>query len=180
MNYRHTPEHTYPTAWNDAEDAFHWVHEHLGDIGGDGGKVIVGGISAGAWLTASLTLAQHLGKDDSLAKRPRIQGQVLMIPCVLWSDHHEAQTAKLRDPSVSSFVQNEFAPILPLSRARLFTSLLNVTGSEEELEADRRLSPGLATPEEVKGLPPATFGIAGRDPLRDEGLFYAQLLNENG
>ncbi|KAL4898285.1 Alpha/Beta hydrolase protein [Aspergillus ambiguus] len=179
VNYRHTPEHVYPTAWNDVEDAFHWVHEHLDEIGGDGKNVVVGGISAGAWLTASLTLAQHLGKDVSLAKRPQIRGQILMIPCVLFTGHNGNNIAKLRDPSVSSYVQNEHAPILPVSRAKLFSSLLKVSGGKE-LEEDRRLSPGNATADEVKGLPPATFGIAGRDPLRDEGLFYAQLLSENG
>ncbi|EAU37572.1 conserved hypothetical protein [Aspergillus terreus NIH2624] len=160
VNYRHTPEHGYPTAWNDAEDAFHWVHEHLAQIGGDGDSVVVGGISAGGWLTASLVLAQHRGKDESLARRPRV-------------------LARLRDPSVSSYVQNETAPILPVTRAKLFMDLLKVTGGEE-LERDLRLSPGNATADEVKGLPPATFGIAGRDILRDEGLLYAQLLSENG
>ncbi|KAL5356377.1 Alpha/Beta hydrolase protein [Aspergillus floccosus] len=179
VNYRHTPEHGYPTAWNDAEDAFHWVHEHLAEIGGDGDSVVVGGISAGGWLTASLALAQHLGQDESLAKRPRIRGQILMIPCVLFSGHNKQNLARLRDHSVSSYVQNETAPILPVSRAKLFMELLKVTAGEE-LEQDRRLSPGNATADEVKGLPPATFGIAGRDILRDEGLFYAQLLSENG
>ncbi|KAM5372132.1 hypothetical protein ACJZ2D_007665 [Fusarium nematophilum] len=29
VNYRHTPEFTYPTPWNDAEDAFEWAHDNM-------------------------------------------------------------------------------------------------------------------------------------------------------
>ncbi|ODH32318.1 hypothetical protein ACO22_03388 [Paracoccidioides brasiliensis] len=177
VNYRHTPEHKYPTAWNDAEDAFHWIHEHLNEIGGEADKVVMGGISAGAWLTGSLVLAQTSGADKRLASRPRLRGQVLMIPCFVHSDFHELQVKQLREPSVSSYVQGADAPILPLTRLNFFTGLLGV---EDAKVGDRRLSPGLAMAEEVKGMPPSTFGIAGYDPLRDEGLFYGKFLAENG
>ncbi|KAE8379146.1 Alpha/Beta hydrolase protein [Aspergillus bertholletiae] len=179
VNYRHTPEYTYPTAWDDAEDSFHWVHDHIGDIGGEAENVVVGGISAGAYLTASLTLAQNIGKDASLAQRPKIRGQVLMIPALVTEDCYASLTAQLRDPSISSYVECEHAPILPVSRMRLFGKLLQPSASGLELGADRRINPGLATADEVKGLPPTTFGIAGRDPLRDEGLLFAMLLAEN-
>jgi acetyl esterase/lipase len=179
VNYRHTPEHGFPTAWDDAEDAFHWVHDHLDDFKGDRDNVVVGGISAGAYLTASLTLAQNIGKDVSLTKRPKIRGQVLMIPPLVTEDCYASQVARLRDPAVSSYVQCEHAPILPVSRMRLFGKLLRTTvGPQAQL--DRRINPGLATADEVRGLPATTFGIAGRDPLRDEGLLFAMLLSENG
>ncbi|PGH19180.1 hypothetical protein AJ80_04149 [Polytolypa hystricis UAMH7299] len=178
-NYRHTPEHKYPTAWEDAEDAFHWVHDNLSKIGGDGDKVIVGGISAGAWLTASLTLAQNLGKEEALSRRPKIRGQVLMIPCLVHADCYAPQLKRIRDPSVSSYVQNEHAPLLPMKRKKFFVGLLEVDGKKRG-EGDRRLNPGNASAEEVKGLPPTVLGVAGRDPLRDEGLLYGELLNQNG
>ncbi|KAF7591950.1 hypothetical protein BBP40_000858 [Aspergillus hancockii] len=179
VNYRHTPEHTYPTAWNDAEDAFHWVHDHLDDFNGDGENVVIGGISAGAYLAASVTLAQNIGKDESLAKRPKVRGQVLMIPPLVTEDCYASQVARLRDPAVSSYVQCEHAPILPVSRMRLFGKLLR-PAIGPEVQFDRRINPGLATADEVRGLPATTFGIAGRDPLRDEGLLFAMLLSENG
>ncbi|GAB1204082.1 hypothetical protein APSETT445_002731 [Aspergillus pseudonomiae] len=180
VNYRHTPEYTYPTAWNDAEDSFHWVHDHIGDIGGEAENVVVGGISAGAYLAASLTLGQNIGEDVSLAQRPKVRGQVLMIPALVTEDCYASLVAQLRDPSVSSYVECEHAPILPVSRMRLFGQLLKPEVNGSELGADRRINPGLATADEVKGLPPTTFGIAGRDPLRDEGLLFAMLLAENG
>lgn len=179
VNYRHCPEHKYPVAWNDAEDAFHWIHDHLDDFAGDGENVILGGISAGSKLTASTILAQNSGKNGALSRRPRIKGQILMIPGLVHSDFYEQQVKQLRSPEVSSYVDNKDAPILPVSRIKLFTELLHDTGSEMN-GSDRRINPGNATAEEVTGLPPTTFGIAGRDPLRDEGLLYAKLLSENG
>ncbi|KAL4775431.1 Alpha/Beta hydrolase protein [Aspergillus nidulans var. acristatus] len=179
VNYRHTPEHIYPTAWNDTEDAFHWVHDHLSEIGGDGERLVMGGISAGAWLTASTTIAQATGRNRDLAQRPKIKGQVLMIPPLAHYNCYDPQLAQIRDPSVSSYVENRDAPVLPFKRMELFTSLLKVTGGKE-IEKDLRLNPGNASKEDVRGLPPSTFGVAGMDVLRDEGLLYAKLLAENG
>ena len=59
----------------------------------------------------------------------------------------------------------------------MFNSLLFHETPKPE---DRRANPGLATAGEVEKLPPATFGVCGLDPLRDEGLLYAKLLQESG
>jgi acetyl esterase/lipase len=179
VNYRHTPEWHFPTAWNDTEDAFIWVHENIAQVCGLNDQVFVGGISAGAQLAASLCLAHISGENKALAACPKIQGQVLMIPWLVQLDHYAPRQEKLRAPEVSSLVQCAEAPVLPIERIKLFVSLL---GRDEVHDAgnDLRLNPGNATEKEVTKLPPTTFGIAGYDPLRDEGLFYAKLLNENG
>ncbi|KAL4951348.1 Alpha/Beta hydrolase protein [Aspergillus filifer] len=179
VNYRHTPEHKYPTAWDDTEDAFHWIHDHLAEIGGDGAKVVMGGVSAGAWLTASTALAQSTGNNKDLAARPKIKGQVLVIPPLVHYKCYDPIMKQIRDPKVSSWVENRNAPVLPYDRMVLFTSLLGVEGGKEK-ENDLRLNPGNAGAEDVGGLPPAVFGVAGLDPLRDEGLLLAKLLAENG
>ncbi|KAJ5497398.1 Alpha/beta hydrolase fold-3 [Penicillium fimorum] len=179
INYRHTPEYPYPTAWNDVEDAFIWLHENIAEIGGISEQVVVGGISAGAWLTASLALAQLRGEDKRLAACPKIAGQVLMIPCVVQRGHYAPRLEMLKSPDVSSYVQCANAPVLPVTRMKLFTELLGIIDTQDTA-GDRRMSPGNATAEEVKDLPPTTFGIAGNDPLRDEGLFYGQHLAANG
>lgn len=179
VNYRHAPEHKYPVAWNDTEDAFHWVHDHLSEIGGDGANLVMGGVSAGGWLTASTAIAQATGNDKSLAARPRIKGQVLIIPGLVHYDCYEAQVRRLRDPSVSSWMENRDAPVIPFERVQLFFEALGLKEAKG-LDADLRLNPGNVSAEQVKGLPPATFGVAGMDPLRDEGLLFAQLLAENG
>jgi acetyl esterase/lipase len=179
INYRHTPEHRYPTGWNDVEDAFVWVHENIVEIAGLGDQIAVGGISAGAQLAASLTLTQLHGENKRLAACPKIQGQVLMIPWLVQMDSYAPRQEMLRSPELSSLVQCASAPILPTSRIQLFSSLLGVDGLDYAANY-RRLNPGNTTAEEVKDLPPTAFGVAGNDPLRDEGLFYAKLLSENG
>ncbi|KAF2262056.1 alpha/beta hydrolase fold-3 domain-containing protein [Lojkania enalia] len=176
VNYRHTPHYTFPTAWNDSQDAFAWLHDHIDEVGGDSSKVLVGGISAGGQLTASLVLEKQLGK--ALSKYPPIAGQILMIPCVAHPDtYKDAQMKQMRDPSVSSYMENENAPVLSMKNVRFFTDLLKAGIPDLR---DTKLNPGNATPEEVKGMPPAVFGIAGLDPLRDEALLYAKMLAEAG
>lgn len=175
FNYRHTPEYKYPTAWHDTQDAFEWTHSHIEELGGDRDKVVVGGISAGAQLTASLVLQKHLGR---FAKSlPAIAGQVLMIPCVVNMDCYGPTLAQLKSESVSSYKENENAPIIPMKIVKMFTELI---GAEKPKNDDIVLNPGNATSEQVKGLPNTVFGIAGLDPLRDEGLLYAKLLTEAG
>ncbi|KAJ5647767.1 hypothetical protein N7490_004139 [Penicillium lividum] len=169
VNYRHTPEHPYPTAWNDVEDAFVWVHENIAALGGLADQVVVGGISAGGQLTASLALAQLRGDNKGVAACPKIKGQVLMIPCLVTMEYYGALKELLRSPELSSLVQCADAPILPISRLEYFMKMLGLPLAEDA-RRDLRMNPGNATAEEVKNLPPTTFGIAGRDPLRDEGL----------
>lgn len=178
VNYRHTPDHVYPTAFDDAEDGFVWLHSHVDDLRVDPQKVVVGGISAGGQLTASLVLRKNLGKlGDAAQACPPVAGQVLMIPCVA---HHDCQAKlleKIKDPSVWSHRQNENAPMLPMAIVKMFIGLLKIDNPGLN---DLKLNPGNASPDDVKGLPPTTFGVAGLDPLRDEGLLYAKLLSENG
>ncbi|KAK5049530.1 hypothetical protein LTR84_004459 [Exophiala bonariae] len=173
INYRHTPEFGYPTAWNDSEDALDWAHGNADEIGGDCERIIIGGISAGSWLTASLSLA-NLRRENNM--KVKVVGQVLMIPALVFHECYAPQLRLLKDPSCSSYVQNRSAPILPLQRIKQFNHLLKV---EQADPRDLRLNPGYATSAEVRQLPPTIFGIAGLDPLRDEALFYAKLLADN-
>ncbi|KAM0477959.1 hypothetical protein ACHAP7_006147 [Fusarium lateritium] len=174
-DYRHTPEFTHPTQWNDAEDAFEWAHENMDKLSCNPSKVILGGISAGAWVAASLTLQRHLNRATD--RRPPIAGQVLMIPCLAHVDCYEPQLRRMKDQSISSYKQNESAPMFSLAEFRWFTSLLKIENPDIN---DTKLNPGNATPEQVKGMPPTVLGIVGLDPLRDEALLYAKMLTEAG
>jgi len=174
VNYRHTPQYSYPTAWNDSEDALDWAHNNAGKLKVERRKIVIGGISAGGWLSASLSLSNLRRETESQAC---IIGQVLMIPALVYHECYAPQLKFLKDQSLSSYKQNEFAAILPLERIKQFNELLQVKDADPE---DRRLNPGNATAEEVRHLPPTTLGIAGSDPLRDEALFYGKLLADNG
>lgn len=178
VNYRHTPEYAYPTAWDDVEDAFVWLHAHVEELGVDGQQVVVGGVSAGGELAASLTLRQHLGTLDAPAKAcPPIAGQVLMIPLLVHKDCHGELLSRLKDPSVSSVTENADAPIIPKHVIEWFVGLLKVENADDK---DLKLNPANASVEQVKGHPPTTFGVAGLDPLRDEALLYAKAMSEAG
>ena len=175
VNYRHTPEHTHPTAWDDAEDALQWLHDNMAAVGGDPRHVAVGGISAGAHLAAVLTLHQHLGRIAT--GLPAITGQVLMIPLLVHPDCNGPQLAKMKDASISSWETCKDAPMLPRSMCRLFMDLLKVQSPDP---SDTRLNPGNASPEQIRGLPPTAVDVAGLDPLRDEGLLFAKKFTEAG
>ncbi|KXS96065.1 hypothetical protein AC578_6369 [Pseudocercospora eumusae] len=175
VNYRHTPEWRYPTQWHDSEDAFEWTFANAEkEFAGDRQQIVVGGISAGAMLSAALAQTK---KRENAPSFSALKGSVLMIPCLLHEDSYSWVEKQLRSPEISSYKENENAPILPLSRARMFNSLLYEKAPSAE---DRKVNIALATAEEVEGLPPTTFGIAGLDPLRDEALLYAGFLAANG
>ena len=89
LNYRHTLEYVYPTAWLDVQDALAWIHAvALPEYGIDPARVVVGGISTGANLAAALVLEQHLGRlpqqqQQQQQQLPVISGQVLMSPSLV-------------------------------------------------------------------------------------------------
>jgi acetyl esterase/lipase len=176
INYRHTPEYTYPTAWNDVEDVLLWMCANSARLCGDVERLVVGGISAGACLAAALTRTL-LGSGLNPSPAPKILGQVLMIPSLISSASYESQMRQMKDPSVSSYHQAANAPILNTERRKLFNDLLKVEIADPQ---DKRNSPGDLTTEEARKMPTTTLGIAGYDPLRDEGILYGKLLAENG
>ncbi|BCS28060.1 alpha/beta hydrolase [Aspergillus puulaauensis] len=182
VNYRHTPEFKHPTQVNDAWDAFTWLSRNAGILNADPTHVIVGGISAGAGLAASVVLRHHhsmhqrvVGADseDSEATPPlTVIGQLLCIP---WLVHPDNYNLPLGSGAGSSYAQNANAPVLPMALLRLFTDLLGAGDP-----SDPELNVGLAGDEAVAGLPKTAFLVAGRDLLRDEGLYYAETLERNG
>ena len=77
INYRHTPEYTYPTAWNDSEDAMVWLCKNASNINADLYQIVIGGSSAGGQLTASLTrIVTTEPSQLQFSPQPTILGQV--------------------------------------------------------------------------------------------------------
>lgn len=181
VNYRHTPEWKYPVAWDDTVDSFVWLHQNLTEVGGDGSRVIIGGVSAGARLTASLIVRKSLGQLEAGQDLPHPIGQVLIIPSLFHQDCREPLYAKLKDPSRASCVSMTDAPIVPSKVLKWFTEILDVKEAPSE---DLKLSPGNITDEQLASVkdkfPPTVIGVAGYDPLRDDGLVFAKGLAEAG
>lgn len=178
INYRHTPEYTYPTAWNDTEDAMVWLCENAPYICADLDRIVIGGSSAGGQLTASLTrIVTSQPSSLQLSPRPTILGQVLMIPSLVFADCYESQMRQIKEPGLCSYNQCAEANLLDSKTRKMFNDALKVENPDPD---DKRLNPGNLTAEEARRIPPTTFGIAGYDALRDEGLLYAKFLTEQG
>jgi acetyl esterase len=66
VDYRVAPEHPFPAAVNDAYNAFQWIAEHGGKLGGDTGRIALMGNSEGANLVA--VVAQKANKVGQSGK----------------------------------------------------------------------------------------------------------------
>jgi acetyl esterase len=53
VDYRRAPKHRFPAGFDDAVHAIRWARENAEDFGGDPGRLMVGGDSAGANLAAA-------------------------------------------------------------------------------------------------------------------------------
>lgn len=106
-SYRLAPEYKFPYAPKDSWEALKWAAANAASLGADPSVgFIIGGTSAGGNLTAVLA---HLARDNNLS--PPLTGQYLAIPAVV---PQERMPEKYKD-RILSYVQNENAPVLPVS-----------------------------------------------------------------
>ncbi len=71
VEYRLLPEYPFPAALDDAINAFKWVSQHISSYGGDKGKIIVAGDSAGGYLASMVVQCFPF---------PNLRAQVLIYP----------------------------------------------------------------------------------------------------
>ena len=157
VDYRMGPEHRFPAAVDDCVEAFDWVRAHAGELQLDASRTAVGGDSAGGNLAAALCLVQRE------AGQPLPGFQLLIYPAtdmraVAPSHTTNGQGYMLTSDSITWYRGNYIATPAEWS--------------------DWRASPLLAASH--AGLPPALVLTAGFDPLRDEGLQYANALSAAG
>ncbi|SPM43196.1 Acetyl esterase/lipase [Mycobacterium numidiamassiliense] len=158
VDYRLAPEHPYPAAVEDAWAAMLWVAEHAAEIGAEPTRIAVAGDSAGGNIAA--VMAQQ-SRDNA---GPGLVFQLLWYPSVLW------------DSSLPSFTENAEAPILDSAAIAQFSRWY--AGDVDLLNPPPGMAPGRAT--NLAGLPAAYIGVAGHDPLRDDGMRYGELLAAAG
>ncbi|OJT10984.1 AB hydrolase superfamily protein B1A11.02 [Trametes pubescens] len=125
--------------------------------------LLVGGQSAGANLPAVIA---HRGRSDPFFVDYPITGQVLQIPVLLHPDAVPQQYAE----KLTSYTTNYDARILNEGHMRDYFEKLRTSPTDPELSV--LLQPSF------NGLPPAYIQVCGRDPLRDEALVYATMLEE--
>jgi acetyl esterase len=157
VDYRLGPEHRFPAAVDDANAAARWVRANAGMLQVDASRMAVGGDSAGGNLAAVVALAVRDAGDLPLAF------QLLVYP---------ATDQRRGAPSHTTNGQGYL-----LTRDSMdYYHDHYIADPAQDL--DWRASPLLH--ENHAGLPPAFVLTAGYDPLRDEGVQYAQKLSEAG
>jgi acetyl esterase len=154
VDYRLAPEHPFPAAFDDCLRV--WRALRTGPFQLDPKRTLVAGDSAGGNLAAALCLAL---RD---AGEPLPAAQVLIYPG-LGGDNQL--------PSRSECID---APLLASSDVDCYHALY-LRGTRQP---GAYAMPLLA--EDFGGLPPALIAVAQFDPLRDDGVLYAEQLRAAG
>ena len=157
VDYRLAPEHRFPAAVDDALAATRWVHANAAALGLNASRLAVGGDSAGGNLAAVVAIAARDAGDLPLAF------QLLIYPATDMRGGHASRTT------------NGQGYVLTRDTMNYFEGHYLAHGADA---LDWKASPLLCT--DLTRLPPALVLTAGYDPLRDEGLAYAQALTLAG
>ena len=159
VEYRLSPETKFPGPVEDCYAAASWVAEHAGELGGDTDRVGVAGDSAGGNLAAAVAL---MARDRG---GPRLAYQLLIYPV----------TAPAEGTQFQSYTDNADGYLLTRGGMEWFWQhyLADAADGENPYAAPLKA-------EDLGGLPPATVITCGFDPLRDEGVAYADRLEEAG
>lgn len=154
VDYRLAPEHPFPAAFDDCQKV--WRALRSGPFQLDPARTLVAGDSAGGNLAAALCLAL---RD---AGEPLPAAQVLIYPG-LGGDHRLPSRSECSD-----------APLLSSSDVDCYHALY-LRGTQTPGTYAMPLLAG-----DLRGLPPALIAVAQFDPLRDDGVLYAERLNAAG
>ncbi len=156
VDYRLAPEHAFPAAYDDALAAFLWVAAQASALGVDVKRMAVGGDSAGGNLAAAVSLALR-GQAICPAY------QLLIYPATdmrrVAASHTSNGQGYLLTTDTMTWFADHYVP-------------------QQSDYTDWRASPLLAP--SLAGAAPALVLTAGFDPLRDEGLQYADALSSAG
>lgn len=157
LDYRRAPEHKHPAALEDAHLAYRWLLDNSERIGCDPMCRAIVGESSGGTMTASLTLLlRNIGA-------PMPTYQIMAYPITDSFD---------RWPS---YVQRGSGYILDRDQLKWFFDNYLPAGDDS---TDQYLFPLAAC--DLSGLPPTLVMTAEFDPLRDEGIAYAEKLAKAG
>ncbi|MGN0709695.1 MAG: alpha/beta hydrolase [Anaerovoracaceae bacterium] len=162
--YRLAPEDRYPAAISDAFTVLRWVKENAESFGGDPDRVMTGGDSSGAGISASLCRLM------TVCGGPEIKAQLLFYGTY-------GSIPDNRSESVKKYGTGDF--VLPRKELDYFTNLYMPLGrSAHDKQNDPFLHPGLGSM--PKGMPYTIDVVAECDPLHDDGEAYAKALRIGG
>jgi acetyl esterase/lipase len=153
VEYRLAPEHAYPAAHDDCEDAALWLVEQGADQLGVPARFAIGGESAGAHLsvTTLLRLRDRHGITGAFGGANLVYG-AFELSGTPSTRHFGERLLVLSEPSMTWFTDTYY------------------DGRDAEALRDPDISPLFA---DLRGMPPALFTVGTADPLLDDSLFMA-------
>jgi acetyl esterase len=150
--YRLAPEDPWPAAAEDVFAVAHWAARNADALGGDAGRIVVGGDSAGGHVSATVAL---MARDRGA---PALAAQLLLYPLIspnFDSDSYRRYGQGFYNPRPAlQWYWEQYVPSLA-DRSHPYAAPLNA---------------------DLRGLPPAVVVTAGHDPLRDEGIAFGDAL----
>ena len=153
LEYSLSPENKFPIALGDAKKAYHRVMQEY-----DNEEILLCGDSAGAHLVAGLSY------DLSESNIPSPFAQILIYPMVCPSLNYESMELYKENFLLTKSSMQWFWEQLRFSKADYNNPRFNLLKQDE-----------------IKKLQIKTLVVtAGFDPLHDEGVAYADLLENNG
>jgi acetyl esterase len=158
VGYRLAPETRFPGPLDDCYEALVWAKDHAGDLGIDGTRLAVGGDSAGGNLAAAVAIR---ARD---AGGPALRHQLLIYPVT--------DTDFTRPSYRENGAGNYFLSLMAMD---WFWKQYLGAMPDGHVEGVTVL-----TTADLSGLPPASLYMAQYDPLRDEGVAYADALRAAG
>ena len=157
LDYRRAPEHKHPAALDDAYTAYRWLLDNADRINCDVRSLTIVGESSGGAMAAGLTLLLR----DIGAPMPTYQIMVYPVADAFdrWPSYASRGSGYILDrDQLKWFFDNYLPPTVDPSDQYLFP----------------------LTARDLSGLPPALVMTAEFDPLRDEGVAYAEKLAAAG
>lgn len=156
VDYRLAPEAPFPAGLEDCYAALTWSVKHADELGIDPERVVIHGVSAGAGLCAALAL---MSRDRG---GPAIAFQFLAVPEI---------DDRLDTASMRAFIDT---PVWNRPNAEFSWDCYLGPGIRGTDQVSPYAAPARAT--DLTGLPPAYISVMEFDPMRDEGIAYAQAL----
>ena len=176
IDYRLAPQNPYPAAPEDAAAALAWTADNAERYGGDPGRIILAGESAGANLITSLTIATTYERPEPWARalfdrgvRPRA-----VVPACGMLQVSDPGRFLRRKSTLSTFVNDRIAEV---SSAYLDGAVRTAPGALDLADPLVVLERGLAPD---RPLPPFFIPVGTKDPVLDDSRRLKSALDRLG